>query len=240
MIKFFRKIRQQFLRENKIRKYLIYAIGEIVLVVIGILIALQINNWNENQKTQIELLDIYSQIVFEVDNDIAELSANLEMYESLEPVFNKVISDYRTVDLLDDGLSRLLAKSPTTNLNKSGIERLKAISVKDSLSLSLIELYDLMENVYLIPDENLIRDETQLLADIYRDNYSWYPEWISKKITKDNSSKELQDYFVNSQQYRHYVISSYQKIYNTYVKGLKIAIPKLEKINKELQRIINK
>ena len=50
MIKFFRHIRQRLLSENKFRKYLLYAIGEIVLVVIGILIALQINNWNENEK----------------------------------------------------------------------------------------------------------------------------------------------------------------------------------------------
>jgi hypothetical protein len=50
MIKFFRKIRQRLLSENKLSKYLIYAIGEITLVVIGILIALSINNWNDNQK----------------------------------------------------------------------------------------------------------------------------------------------------------------------------------------------
>jgi tetratricopeptide (TPR) repeat protein len=50
MIKFFRRIRQQLLTENKFSKYLIYAIGEIFLVVVGILIALQINNWNENNK----------------------------------------------------------------------------------------------------------------------------------------------------------------------------------------------
>ena len=50
MIKFFRKIRQNLLLENKTAKYFKYAIGEIVLVVIGILIALQINNWNEWDK----------------------------------------------------------------------------------------------------------------------------------------------------------------------------------------------
>ncbi|WP_199287194.1 DUF6090 family protein [Robertkochia marina] len=50
MIKFFRKIRQNLLAEGKTGKYLKYAVGEIVLVVIGILIALQINNWNENRK----------------------------------------------------------------------------------------------------------------------------------------------------------------------------------------------
>jgi len=47
MIKFFRKIRQQLLTENKFSKYLLYAIGEIVLVVIGILIALQLNTQKE-------------------------------------------------------------------------------------------------------------------------------------------------------------------------------------------------
>jgi hypothetical protein len=50
MIKFFRHIRKNLLMENKTGKYFKYAIGEIILVVIGILIALQINNWNENSK----------------------------------------------------------------------------------------------------------------------------------------------------------------------------------------------
>ncbi len=59
MIKFFRKIRQKLLSENKFSKYLLYAIGEIILVVIGILIALQINNWNltqQDRKTEKENL----------------------------------------------------------------------------------------------------------------------------------------------------------------------------------------
>jgi len=60
MIKFFRKIRQKMLPENKFSKYLIYAIGEIILVVIGILIAIQLNEWrndkaNANQKQNVLL-----------------------------------------------------------------------------------------------------------------------------------------------------------------------------------------
>lgn len=54
MIKFFRHIRQSLINQNRTKKYLLYAIGEIILLVIGILIALQVNNWNENKKQQAE------------------------------------------------------------------------------------------------------------------------------------------------------------------------------------------
>ncbi len=54
MFKFFRQIRQNLIMQNKTANYIKYAIGEIVLVVIGILIALQINNWNEIRKTNLE------------------------------------------------------------------------------------------------------------------------------------------------------------------------------------------
>ena len=66
MIKFFRKIRQRLLTENKFSKYLLYAIGEIILVVIGILIALQINNANELKKQRNEEKVILSGILEDV------------------------------------------------------------------------------------------------------------------------------------------------------------------------------
>ncbi len=53
MLRFFRQIRQRLLTDNKFSKYLLYAVGEILLVVIGILIALQIDNWNEERKASI-------------------------------------------------------------------------------------------------------------------------------------------------------------------------------------------
>ena len=52
MIKFFRHIRRSLINQNRMGKYFKYAIGEIFLVVFGILIALQINNWNENRKAE--------------------------------------------------------------------------------------------------------------------------------------------------------------------------------------------
>jgi hypothetical protein len=69
MIKFFRKIRQNQLSENKFSKYLLYAIGEIVLVVIGILIALSINNWNENRKNKVLLSDYTESLINDLRQD---------------------------------------------------------------------------------------------------------------------------------------------------------------------------
>jgi hypothetical protein len=73
MIKFFRNIRQNLLYEGKTSKYLKYAIGEIVLVVFGILIALQINNWNEQRKERaVEvnfLKNLRADLVSEIDNN---------------------------------------------------------------------------------------------------------------------------------------------------------------------------
>jgi len=49
MLRFFRTLRQRLLTENKFSRYLLYAVGEILLVMIGILLALQVNNWNNNR-----------------------------------------------------------------------------------------------------------------------------------------------------------------------------------------------
>jgi len=74
MIKFFRKIRKQLADDNKPVKYFRYAIGEIVLVVIGILIALSINNWNEDRKFR-ELEQVYlERLLHDLEQDTIEIS----------------------------------------------------------------------------------------------------------------------------------------------------------------------
>jgi len=70
MIKFFRNIRKHLINEGKTSKYLKYAIGEIVLVVIGILIALQINNWNAERQAKIETEAIRQSNLQEIYEDL--------------------------------------------------------------------------------------------------------------------------------------------------------------------------
>jgi hypothetical protein len=93
MIKFFRKIRQKMLTENKFSKYLLYAIGEIVLVVIGILIALQVNNWNQNINSKNELTQIVKEVRNDLNKDIEFLTMMIKISEetiySIDNLLNK-------------------------------------------------------------------------------------------------------------------------------------------------------
>ena len=83
MIKFFRHIRKSLIEENKMGKYFKYAIGEILLVVIGILIALQINNWNQKRIASEEELQILANLKSEFEQNRKELGNAIKMNENL-------------------------------------------------------------------------------------------------------------------------------------------------------------
>ncbi len=78
MLRFFRNIRRRLLDSGKVQNYLLYAIGEILLVVIGILIALQINNWNENNKQKLKINSFLSNLKEDLQGDVK----NMERLES--------------------------------------------------------------------------------------------------------------------------------------------------------------
>ncbi|WP_445386503.1 DUF6090 family protein [Robiginitalea sp. IMCC44478] len=82
MIRFFRSLRQRLLTENKFSKYLLYAIGEILLVVIGILLALQINTWNEERISKIEEQKYLKRLSLDLTRDIERLERIRENYET--------------------------------------------------------------------------------------------------------------------------------------------------------------
>ena len=94
MLKFFRKIRQQLLSENRFSKYLIYAVGEIFLVVIGILLALQINNWNEERKARADE-ELYL---------IRLISENQQDIETFADQINFLKKGVESVELFSDAL----------------------------------------------------------------------------------------------------------------------------------------
>ena len=108
MIKFFRKIRQNLLMENKTGKYFKYAIGEIILVVIGILIALSINNWNEDRKAKINEVFLVKQLLEDAkmdsiffDDRIQSLKGQKRFYNELVQFCSKEISEDQVRKKLD-------------------------------------------------------------------------------------------------------------------------------------------
>jgi hypothetical protein len=239
MIKFFRKIRQNLLMENKTGRYFKYAIGEIILVVIGILIALSINNWNEESKDRDKLLNIYSLIYNDIEDDIKELQKNVEFYNEKKSVFEKVVHDSITPDLLDQGLSSLISNSPRTLLNKKGVSQLRQLQENDTLTFYLNDIYEFMDT-RLLPLEISISNEVIDHKKYVRDNHEWYPEWINNTITRDVGSKELHDYFLTNPTYRNRVVFVYDQVYNSYVRSLSALIKGLTTFREEIGKILKK
>ena len=81
MIKFFRSIRKRLLNQNKLGKYLIYAGGEILLVVIGILIALQVNNWQQEKRNSIKEHDVLEQLKAGFESNDRLIKSGIERYQ---------------------------------------------------------------------------------------------------------------------------------------------------------------
>lgn len=83
MIKFFRKIRYNLMEQNKTVKYIKYAIGEVVLVMIGILLALQVNNWNENRKNAINEIKLLNELFNDAKLDSIFLNPEVVLLKSI-------------------------------------------------------------------------------------------------------------------------------------------------------------
>ena len=148
MISFFRKIRQKLLTQNRVSQYLIYATGEIFLVVIGILIALSINNWNEDRKSK----KFEQEILFLIDQNLQRDSALLaeELFKTKQAL---ELTDrlLEQVDLknYDDSLNFWMGKIISFERFKSqssAFEVLKAKGIEaisdNELQLALISYYD--------------------------------------------------------------------------------------------------
>ena len=135
MIKFFRKVRYNLMEQNKTGKYLKYAIGEIILVVIGILIALQINNWNEARKSKVFETEILTQVQANLIKDKLTLQNIASNFQKAIESSNKILES-KWSDQDKDSLKYWLADiiqfdrfQPLTNayevLKSKGIDQIQ-------------------------------------------------------------------------------------------------------------------
>ncbi|MCK5442704.1 MAG: hypothetical protein KAJ23_12515 [Maribacter sp.] len=163
MINFFRKIRQRLLTENKFSKYLLYAIGEIVLVVIGILIALSINNWNELKKDEIKERKLLNEMVEGLEFNVSNLKSILSDFKADDESSNLIITviehkrNYN--DSLDYHFARALNAIPLYPITYVAYESMKNtgfdIVRNDQLKNEIINLFELTYSTAQLRQNNL-------------------------------------------------------------------------------------
>ena len=209
MIPFFRKIRKKLADDNKPLKYLRYAIGEIVLVVIGILIALQINNWNESRKTQQRLTDFFTEIQNNLSGDIIKANFIIDNYIEEDSIlrnikFNKV--NYTLDKFTENRRSfTFIFDYENLRLQTKGFDGL--VKNIDNIPVKYGELMELLNEIYISNNYDLVTLNQRIQSITYanKDNFKnkdWSGTFWDLKFN-DNMIKYFQsDIYKNDA--RHY------------------------------------
>ena len=163
MIPFFRKIRRQLADDNQFLKYSRYAIGEIVLVVIGILIALQINNWNEKNKTEKLETKILKELQVNLRLDLEELQADISFMDEINRACLHIQEFLEQNQSLNDSMFKvfsILRVTPHFDPNKSGYQLLQS------------------KGVEIISNDNLRND----ISLLYERSYPYYKRYEEERL----------------------------------------------------------
>jgi len=234
MIKFFRHIRQKLLSENKFSKYLLYAIGEIILVIIGILIALAIDQKNTDLNNN-ELRDLYLiQLNEEIDQNLQKLIRNKDIaivnIKELDTLVNILRSkEYDNPKLLSKSkfLYRIIRFNPATttyeNLKFSGdLKLFRDLRLRNSIS----KAYDTFNDIKVWEDNDI------KWTDNYGQGYLVSnARLMNLSLSKDNFGKDL--YFENVVLVRRVTLSQLKDTYEESIKSLE----ELKAIFSDLQKL---
>ncbi len=158
MIQFFRKIRQNLLNEGKTTKYFKYAIGEIVLVVIGILIALSINNWNEENKKHKKEKELLSNVKTSIINNIDFINEDIKSHKTSIHSSDIVLDAVRNKKTYYDSLAyhiHIAPIFPNPDLSFTAYESLKSVGFD---IISNTELKNEILNLYEVTYSSMIRE----------------------------------------------------------------------------------
>jgi len=185
MIKFFRKIRQKMLTENKFSKYLIYAIGEIILVVIGILIALAINNWNNEKRIHSEETATLQKLIQDLKSDNERYLDNIEFYnefgdyltKSKEIIYKKSLSDDEIKEVMSfyGAIIKDINPRKTTYEEMLNSGRIYTLS-NEKLVDEIIEYYKFLDESIYQNQENRREFRAVFYGSDFTDFWFWRAE----------------------------------------------------------------
>ncbi|GAA4816698.1 DUF6090 family protein [Litoribaculum gwangyangense] len=205
MIKLFRNIRKNLLTESKNIKYLKYAIGEIILVVIGILIALQINTWNEENKTKHLEIKILKELHSNLNIDLFGIQEDITSMDLIDKACKEVVTYLKTKDKPDSTFNYLITAlrvRPHFDPNKSGYGLLQSKGVEvisnDSLRNNISLLYERAYTYYRrYEDERLDFQNyncTAKFLEYFYENFDVNSRWYAKFfITQEDYDKLRKD-----------------------------------------------
>ena len=235
MIKIFRKIRQKSLKESKLNQYMLYAIGEIVLVVIGILFALQINNWNENRKQEATLNAIYKIIQSDLEADIEVIDDAIADMKPSKPYYVKVIKgtlireDFKTLDTIGG----LMNGFPDITLQNRGLNLLlKNASFDENTDNELLRNIPLFYAKYKTEIDIDLRGIGGIWDSSYLmwvNTYAWYTDYVTE-VHND----QYIEHVLTSPIYRNQITDFYFSFYVRYFGHLR----EYQEESKEIIRLI--
>jgi hypothetical protein len=206
MIKFFRKIRQKLVSENKFSKYLLYAIGEILLVVIGILIALQINNWNERKNNITKTTNILKEIQLDLINDIKSANQGFDDFIMVDAILELIITKKYTFDDFKSKKATLLGNTYFDFvINENGYNNL--VRNLDNLPEKYKPLLTSLNKLYVKQKATIDVYNQRIRNTVYNNltytnNLAWAQEWYM-----GIPNKEAIDYYLNDPHYKGHVLS---------------------------------
>ncbi len=230
-----KRLRKKLTGKDHLKKYLLYAIGEIVIVVSGILLAVQLNNWNETRKDRDQLEAIHKILATDIQQDIAEIQLCLDFYEERAPYFKKILLDSMTVQLFQncDVCFSLISSYYPISLNKKGyslLEEQANFNEKDTLDIHILELYNgfvpLIES-----NQNQIKNDILSNLNYWKVNYPWMANIFMRELDPD-----FFNYALESPDYKNRVALHYTLAYQNHKIVLEVFKAKLEKINEVLNR----
>ena len=179
MITLFRRMRQKFIESGNITRYILYAVGEILLVVIGILIALQVNNWNEERKNIAQAEKHLETLKLNLEDDLAQAKNLLLETETAIEYANIFFEQFKTLRPLDNSVQMYLIYlmfEREIEVNENGMNALAGTNglsfVNEQLQAKLLEYYRHIEQLNR-REENANTEIKTMFEPYVKANYYW-------------------------------------------------------------------